>query len=111
MTAAERHFVSRRAPEPVGAFPHARRVGNLLFLSGMGPRSRGEKKIPGVTQNNEGNVTGHDIDTGEELDRIVLPPDGPDPHGLSIKDGVLWYSDAAFPPPSTRDYPEIGRVV
>ncbi len=38
--------VSRRAPEPVGAFPHAKRVGNLLFLSGIGPRSRGTKEIP-----------------------------------------------------------------
>ena len=26
------------APKPVGAYPHARRVGNLLFLSGIGPR-------------------------------------------------------------------------
>jgi len=38
--------ISRRAPEPVGAFPHAKRVGNLLFLSGIGPRSRGTKEIP-----------------------------------------------------------------
>ena len=38
-------IVSRRAPEAVGAFPHARRVGNLLFLSGMGPRKRGTKEI------------------------------------------------------------------
>src|SRR3954454_18157750 len=39
---------SKRAPEPVGAYPHARRVGNLLFLSGVGPRERGAKTIPGV---------------------------------------------------------------
>jgi 2-aminomuconate deaminase len=38
--------VSTRAPEPVGAFPHAKRVGDLLFLSGIGPRSRGVKEIP-----------------------------------------------------------------
>jgi 2-aminomuconate deaminase len=38
--------VSGRAPEPVGAFPHAKRVGNFLFLSGIGPRSRGTKDIP-----------------------------------------------------------------
>ncbi len=43
-----RSFESRRAPEPVGAFPHAKRVGNLLFLSGIGPRVRGSKEIPGV---------------------------------------------------------------
>lgn len=39
-------IVSGRAPEPVGAFPHARRVGPFLFLSGIGPRSRGTKEIP-----------------------------------------------------------------
>jgi 2-aminomuconate deaminase len=39
-------FESTRAPEPVGAFPHAKRVGNLLFLSGIGPRTRGSKEIP-----------------------------------------------------------------
>lgn len=38
-------FESSRAPEPVGAFPHAKRVGNLLFLSGVGPRIRGSKEI------------------------------------------------------------------
>ena len=42
-------FESSRAPEPVGAFPHAKRVGNFLFLSGIGPRARGGKEIPGVT--------------------------------------------------------------
>ena len=39
---------SSRAPEPVGLYPHARRVGDLLFLSGVGPRERGTKTIPGV---------------------------------------------------------------
>jgi 2-aminomuconate deaminase len=54
--------ISQRAPEPVGAFPHAKRVGNLLFLSGIGPRVRGSKEIPGVTQDAAGNVTAHDIE-------------------------------------------------
>jgi 2-aminomuconate deaminase len=39
-------LMSRRAPEPVGAYPHARRVGNLLFLSGVGSRQRHSKEIP-----------------------------------------------------------------
>jgi len=39
-------IISSRAPEPVGRYPHARKVGNLLFLSGVGPRSRGTSKIP-----------------------------------------------------------------
>ena len=55
------NVVSDRAPEPVGAFPHAKRVGNLLFLSGIGPRVRGSKEIPGVTLDDQGNVVDHDI--------------------------------------------------
>jgi len=56
-------FESARAPEPVGAFPHAKRVGDLLFLSGIGPRTRGSKEIPGVTLDTADNVIGYDIET------------------------------------------------
>ena len=56
-------FESRRAPEPVGAFPHAKRVGDLLFLSGIGPRERGSKEIPGVTLDSAGNIISYDIET------------------------------------------------
>jgi 2-aminomuconate deaminase len=56
-------FQSSRAPEPVGAFPHAKRVGNLLFLSGIGPRKRGSKEIPGVTLDSAANVVSYDIET------------------------------------------------
>jgi 2-aminomuconate deaminase len=56
-------FESARAPEPVGAFPHAKRVGDLLFLSGIGPRVRGSKEIPGVTLDSAGNITSYDIET------------------------------------------------
>lgn len=63
MTAdAANDIVSARAPEPVGAFPHAKRVGNLLFLSGMGPRKRGSKQIPGITFDDAGRVAGYDIE-------------------------------------------------
>lgn len=55
-------FESKRAPEPVGAFPHAKRVGELLFLSGIGPRTRGSKEIPGVTLDAAGNVVAYDIE-------------------------------------------------
>jgi 2-aminomuconate deaminase len=54
---------STRAPEPVGAFPHAKRVGNLLFLSGIGPRTRGSKEIPGVTLDADRNIVSYDIET------------------------------------------------
>jgi 2-aminomuconate deaminase len=56
-------FDSPRAPEPVGLYPHARRVGNLLFLSGVGPRERGTKKIPGVELDGSGKVVSYDIET------------------------------------------------
>jgi len=52
---------SSRAPEPVGLYPHARRVGNLLFLSGVGPRERGATKIPGVELDSAGNIVSYDI--------------------------------------------------
>ena len=54
---------SSKAPEPVGLYPHARRVGNLLFLSGVGPRERGTKVIPGVTLDDKGNIVSYDIET------------------------------------------------
>ena len=55
-------FDSPRAPEPVGLYPHARRVGNLLFLSGVGPRERGTKEIPGVVLDDLGEVLSYDIE-------------------------------------------------
>lgn len=54
---------SSKAPEPVGLYPHARRFGNLLFLSGVGPRERGTKEIPGVELDHEGNIISYDIET------------------------------------------------
>jgi 2-aminomuconate deaminase len=56
-------FSSDQAPEPVGAYPHAKRVGNLLFLSGVGPRKKGSKEIPGVALNEKGEITKYDIET------------------------------------------------
>lgn len=78
---------SGKAPEPVGLYPHAKRVGNLLFLSGVGPRSRGSKEIPGVTLNEKNEIVSYDIaaqchsvfqniryileDSGSSWDKIV----------------------------------------
>src|SRR5215203_694630 len=53
---------SQKAPEPVGLYPHARRVGDLLFLSGVGPRTRGAKKIPGVELSENGEIVSYDIE-------------------------------------------------
>lgn len=55
-------FNSDQAPEPVGHYPHARRVGNLLFLSGVGPRKKGSKDIPGVTLDENRNILEYDIE-------------------------------------------------
>ena len=87
MSQNDPQILSPRAPEPVGAYPHAKRVGNLLFLSGVGPRKRGSKAIPGVTLDDNGNITSYDIeaqcrscfdnvrvileDAGSSWDRIV----------------------------------------
>jgi len=78
---------SNRAPAPVGLYPHGRRVGNLLFLSGVGPRKPGTTEIPGVTLGPAGEIEAYDIeaqcrsvfenvrmileDSGSSWDRLV----------------------------------------
>lgn len=80
-------FISQKAPEPVGAYPHARRVGDLLFLSGVGPRQRGSTEIPGVTLNRHGEITAYDVAVQTraviENVRLVLQDSG-----LDLKDLV-----------------------
>jgi 2-aminomuconate deaminase len=61
MTPRSDESVSARAPKPVGAYPHARRVGNLLFLSGIGPREPGTDAIPGNEYDAAGKVVRYDI--------------------------------------------------
>ncbi len=53
---------SKKAPKPVGLYPHAKKVGNLLFLSGVGPRQAGTDKIPGVELNEQGEIIRYDIE-------------------------------------------------
>lgn len=54
-------IISKRAPEAVGLYPHARKVGNLLFLSGVGPRKLGSSKIPGVILDENNEIISYDI--------------------------------------------------
>ena len=54
---------TNKAPAPVGAYPHARKVGNLLFLSGVGPRQAGTTEIPGVTLDEDGSIKEYCIET------------------------------------------------
>lgn len=51
-----------KAPPPVGPYPHAKRVGDLLYLSGIGPRKPGTGEIPGIIRDGAGSVLGHDIE-------------------------------------------------
>lgn len=53
---------ARSAPKPVGAYPHARRVGNLLFLSGVGPRDATTDSVPGNVYNKDGTLIRYDIE-------------------------------------------------
>jgi len=64
---------SARAPEPVGPYPHARRAGPFLFLSGVGPRKRGTKEIPGVALDPGGRIKSYDfeIQCRSTLDNIA----------------------------------------
>lgn len=55
-------FNAEQAPKPVGLYPHARQVGNLLFLSGVGPRQAGSSDIPGVELNQNGEIISYDIE-------------------------------------------------
>ena len=54
-------IISSQAPEPVGPYPHARRAGNLLFLSGIGPREKESREIPGVELDQNGNIVSYDL--------------------------------------------------
>ena len=55
-------FNSERSPRAVGLYPHARKIGNLLFLSGVGPRKAGQTNIPGVILNENGEIESYDIE-------------------------------------------------
>jgi 2-aminomuconate deaminase len=62
MTTNDKIVSTDKAPKPVGLYPHARKVGNLLFLSGVGPRQAGTTEIPGVTLNDDGSIKEYDIE-------------------------------------------------
>jgi 2-aminomuconate deaminase len=99
-------FDSARAPEPVGPYPHAVRVGHLLFLSGIGPRVRGQAAIPGVALDAGGNVTSVDIEaqcrTAFANVRAVLEASGTT--WESIVDVTVFLTDMK------RDFEAFNRV-
>lgn len=73
-------IMTNKAPEPVGAYPHARRVGDLLFLSGVGPRKPGTRQIPGVELSAAGEILSYDVvvqtESVIENIRIILEASG-----------------------------------
>ncbi len=78
------------------------------------------ERLHGIAQEGEGIWCAHtsdniiikyDVNTGDEVERIEMEEGAPFVHGLSIKDGTLWYADAnAGPPESTRGKPDIGFI-
>lgn len=62
MSNSSKKIQSSKAPDPVGLYPHARKLGNLLFLSGVGPREKDKKKIPGVELDEKGEIISYDIE-------------------------------------------------
>ena len=77
-TKAEGSVNSDAAPKPVGAYPHARKVGDLLYLSGVGPRQPGTNAIPGGPIHDEdGQPLDYDIKAQtqaviDNIERILL---------------------------------------
>lgn len=95
-----------RAPAPVGAYPHARRVGNLLFLSGVGPRTPGANTIPGNRYDADGKLVGYDIEAQCRQVfanvRAVLEASGA--RWQDLVDVTVFLTDMA------RDFPAYNRL-
>ncbi len=62
MTDSKDKIEAKNAPKPVGLYPHARRVGNLLFLSGIGPRNPETDGVPGLKRSPTGNFVEFDFE-------------------------------------------------
>lgn len=63
---SDNKFNASKAPKPVGLYPHARKAGNLLFLSGVGPRTAGsdanDSGVPGLELDHNGNFKSFDFE-------------------------------------------------
>jgi 2-aminomuconate deaminase len=94
------------APAPVGAYPHARRVGDLLFLSGVGPRQPGTNAIPGNVYDAEGQLVDYDI---EQQCRQVFA----NVRAVLEASGARWeqlVDVTVFLTDMTRDFPTYNRL-
>ncbi|NUO72979.1 MAG: RidA family protein [Frateuria sp.] len=94
------------APAPVGAYPHARRVGNLLFLSGVGPRVPGSNQVPGNVHDHGGSLAAYDFEAQCRQVfanvRAVLEASGA--HWEDLVDVTVFLTDMA------RDFPTYNRL-
>jgi 2-aminomuconate deaminase len=99
-------FTSASAPDPVGAYPHARRAGDLLFLSGLGPRRKGSHQIPGTTLDAAGELLSYHIEPQVlavfENVRRVLEEAGS--RWENIVDVTVFMTDLE------RDFPAFNRI-
>ena len=98
--------MSARGPSPMGAYPHSRRVGDFLFLSGLGPRQGDSEDIPGVVFDADGLVVSHDIEAQCHAVfrnvRSVLEDSGS--AWENIVDVTVFLTDMA------RDFPVYNRI-
>ena len=83
------------APRPVGAYPHARRVGNLLFLSGIGPRTPGSDAIPGNRYDDSGRRVDYDIiaQTRSVFDNVRAVLDASGARWSDLVDVTVYLTD------------------
>ena len=93
------------APKPVGAYPHARRVGNLLFLSGVGPRTPGSNEIPGNVYD-EGRLVSYDIaaQTRQVFANVRAVLEAAGARWEDLVDVTVFLTDMA------RDFPTYNRL-
>ena len=103
----DRPFIAEGGPSAVGAYPHLHRVGNLLYVSGMGPRTPGTNEIPGgPVRDKEGNPRDYDIraQTHSVINnvRVILEEYGSDLE--NVVDVLVFLVDME------RDFPEYNEV-
>ncbi|MGB0495940.1 MAG: RidA family protein [Kangiellaceae bacterium] len=84
-----------QAPAPVGLYPHSKKVGNLLFLSGVGPRKAGTSDIPGVTLDEQGNIASYDIEEQcrSVFDNIKLILEGSGSSWMNLVDVTVFLTN------------------
>ncbi|MCE3002600.1 MAG: RidA family protein [Xanthomonadaceae bacterium] len=95
-----------KAPQPVGAYPHARRVGDLLFLSGIGPRTPGSNVIPGNVHDADGRLVAYDIEAQcrQVFANVRAVLEAADARWEDLVDVTVYLTDMA------RDFPAYNRL-